>query len=151
MTEQEDALSFDGLDVRPTPVDQLVNNPELTIQQRIDKLQSWKEKGTTIVETRKSQYEESQEVYEFIIRELEGAELALLLKRGVKVRVVCPDCRGTGMRPEDVTSGQYQKAGHAFSTGTATARTERTPVIPDTKKCLMCKGKRWMIMERFKG
>jgi hypothetical protein len=147
--KDDEILSFDTLDIRAVPVDRLAEEDERNIQSRLDRLQTWKDRGYKIVESLKDGHEKAQQNYLFVEQELEGAKLALLLKRGEKVRVECPDCGGTGLRPEDVTSGQY-RTGNAFSAGSTSAHA-KPPLPTDRQKCQRCEGKRWVIMTRFRG
>lgn len=151
--KDKDAMaSFDGLDIRPLSVDRLVQDTEHNITDRRDRLLQWRDRGVRIVETAQAHLEKSKDVFEFVERELEGAELAIKLKRDDIVRVECPACKGTGLRPEDVTSGQYKQPSTAFSTTTSTPRTQQKPTRPTEKqRCQTCEGKRWIIMTRFKG
>lgn len=87
---------------------------------------------------------------DFLEKELKNAELAILLKKDDLVRVICPVCKGSGLKPTDTTSGRItsNRTNSAFETlGKRNVLPEEDPHL----QCNHCKGAKYIIMERYKG
>jgi DnaJ-class molecular chaperone len=137
------------LDIRHVSVDKLASFEMTALVARRERLAELLVEYQEKVVTLQTELEEAQKTVAFLQAEFDNAELAEKLARGDVVRVVCPDCRGTGMKPANVISGQVSK-GSAFESTGKPASTA-TPVIDEHNRCSNCKGQRWVIMERFKG
>lgn len=137
------------IDIRPVAVDKMAafKDEELTSRQaRVTELLN---AYNQYVEDLREELEETERNQAFLETEAKNVELAILLKRGDLVRVVCPICNGSGMKPTDVTTGRIAtNAGSAFETvGKKDARPEDDPRF----QCEKCKGDKWVIMERYRG
>jgi molybdopterin converting factor small subunit len=144
-TRKERLLDQD-IDIRPVHVDRLVtfNDTELESRQaRIEELRDEYEKEVSNLRTR---LEDAEKVHRFLLAEHELVVLARKLKCGDVVRVVCSSCAGTGVKPDDVTSGRIRTPSAFETVGPA------GPPKPDPKSmCSQCEGKKWVLMDRFKG
>jgi DnaJ-class molecular chaperone len=138
------------LDIRHVPVDKLTTLQDRALAGRRGRLVELLAEYKTLVETLQSDLEEAQKNYAFLQTEHENVVLAEKLASGLLVRVKCPACNGTGMKPANVISGQVSKGSAFESTGKAPV-TPTTPVIDEINRCTECKGQRWVIMERFRG
>jgi hypothetical protein len=136
------------IDIKPVPVDKMATFPEANLEDRRARLTVLDEEYTGRVESLTVELEEARRVHAFIKTELANVDLAQKLARGDVVRVKCPACKGTGMKPADVMSGRVQHGSAFESSGT---KTTAAPVIDERNRCPDCKGQRWQIMERFKG
>lgn len=135
------------IDIRPVNVDRLTTFEvhALTVRrQRIEELLAMhNEEGDQL----RKALEANEALFRFLQNEHDAVVLAQQLKQGDVVRVVCPVCRGGGLKPVNVTSGRVQRKS-AFETHGPVAE----PVAaPEGEKCDACQGKRWQLMERFKG
>ena len=137
------------IDVRPVPVDKLAAFKEEELSSRQARVVELLTAYTQYVEDLRSELEATERNKNFLEREFKNAELAVLLKRGDLVRVVCPSCKGSGMKPTDVTKGRVATAaGSAFEKlGNKDAQPEDDPRL----QCIECKGEKWVIMERYRG
>ena len=138
------------IDVRPVPIDKLTTFTEGALKSRHQRLVELNSKYEQRVVTLKTDLAEAERVLRFIQQELANAALAQQLACGDVVRVKCPACQGTGMKPSDVTGGRVRQ-GSAFENTGGGAALNSTPVIDERNRCPDCKGQRWQIMERFKG
>lgn len=136
------------IDIRPVPVDKLVEYQESALDSREQRILELCGEYSQQEDRLTTELEQVQKINTFLGRELENVRLAKQLAQGEVVRVVCPTCTGTGMKPADVQSGHVARAGSAFeSTGKPTS----APIIDERNRCAACKGQRWVIMPRFKG
>jgi molybdopterin converting factor small subunit len=138
----------DDLDVRPIPIDKLATFSAKALEDRHLRIEELCEEYGQRVERLQADLTEAQRVLNYLLKEKENVDLAQKLARGDVVRVVCPTCTGTGMKPADVMSGHVVKTGSAFE---QTSRPTAAPVIDERNRCTDCKGARWKIMDRFKG
>jgi hypothetical protein len=136
------------IDVRPIPVDRLSTFEESALADRHRRLVAYVETYSQRVVSLCDELEEARRVLSFVEREKANAELAQQLIRGDVVRVICPTCDGTGMKPADVAGGRIHQ-GTAFES--SKAATSDVPVIDERNRCVDCTGQRWIIMPRFKG
>lgn len=136
------------IDVRGVPVDKLATFSSEQLAARKAKIVALISAYESCVEDARKHQEKAEKGYTFVQQELVNVELAQQLAQGNVVRVICSTCRGTGLKPADVLSGQIAQRGSAFEgVGGAAA----APVIDERNRCPVCKGLRWQIMERFKG
>lgn len=138
------------IDIRPVPVDKLVTQSDVDLQNRYDRLLALDAEYAAKVDAFQKDLTEAQHIYRFIQKELANVKLAQQLARGDVVRVTCPTCKGTGMKPADVTGGRLFQQGSAFEQ-TRSSGVSVPPVIDERNRCPECQGQRWQIMERFKG
>jgi DnaJ-class molecular chaperone len=136
------------IDIKPVPVDKLATLSEDRLQARHERLTELDAEYSQRVETLAATLEEARRIHVFVQVELVNVDLAQKLARGDVVRVKCPACDGTGLKPADVMSG-YVQQGSAFESSGSKATV--APVIDERSRCSECKGQRWQIMERFKG
>lgn len=138
------------IDVRPVGIDKLVKLPQASLASRAERiatlLTEYEEKCSVL----KVQLEESQRITRFLHQEKDAVELAGRLQREEIVRVVCPTCKGSGMKPTETTGGQLHKK-TAFETIGSTKAPTKEPEIAPADRCTDCDGKKWTLMERFKG
>ncbi len=141
-------MSDDALDVKvqPVPVDTLTTLEDAALVARCETI----ERGVEAYEESCKELEETlaqrQHILAVLRREHDNVILAQKLKCGDVVRVVCPTCKGSGQRPDDVTSGRVR--GSAFENSSLGG----DPTLQDTRdKCKVCGGNRYVIYERFKG
>lgn len=137
---------MDDIDIRPVMVDQLTQFASQDLAIRLTRI----EVLLQVYLLRRADADENlqrlKELCSFLEAEKVKVELAQRLQTGDVVRVVCPDCRGSGLKPTDVTSGRIQ-TGSAFETVHA-------PVVPTDDprlQCGKCEGRKWVIMERYRG
>jgi hypothetical protein len=137
---------LDDIDIRPVMVDQLTQFASQDLAARLTRIE-------TLLQTyllRRADADENlrrlNELCSFLEAEKAKVELAQRLQTGDVVRVVCPDCRGSGLKPTDVTSGRIQ-TGSAFESVRAPVQPENDPRL----QCGKCEGKKWIIMERYRG
>jgi len=93
----------------------------------------------------------AQDTLAFLKRETENLEVSLKLRDGSLVRVVCSVCNGSGLKPTAVTSGVIQ-------TKTAFQNIDQAPTTPPQvqevdpiHRCAECEGKKWLIMQSYRG
>ncbi len=139
-------MSDDALDVKvqPVPVDTLTTLGDDALATRRKTI----EVGVEAYEESCKELEETlaqrQHILGVLRREHDNVILAQKLKSGDVVRVVCPTCKGSGQKPDDVTSGRVR--------GSAFESVGGEPTLQDTRdKCKMCSGNRYVIYDRYKG
>lgn len=137
------------IDIRHVPVDKLAASADASLSAREARLVALREEYEVRITQLREALEEAERIADFLQREYDNVLLAQKLARGDVVRVVCPVCKGTGMRPSNVAGGQISK-GTAFESVGA-SKTTQAPVIDEHNRCRECSGQRWVIMERFKG
>jgi hypothetical protein len=138
------------VDLRPLAVDKLVTLPaEAVVQrrQRAEELVAHFEQRCADLRVR---LEEAQTLYRFLVQERDNAVLALRLQANEVVRVICPTCKGSGLKPTDVLAGQIHRKSAFETVGEPVRRIEPSDV-PETERCSACGGKRWVLMDRFCG
>lgn len=136
------------IDVRPVPVDKMSSFKDEELLLREARVVELLAEYTKYVEILQKELEETTRNRDYLERESKNVNLAKLLKRGDLVRVVCHVCKGTGMKPTDVTTGRVSAlAGSAFETVGKKLAPEDDPHL----QCEECKGAKWVIMERYKG
>lgn len=135
------------LDIRHVPIDKLTvftTDARVARRERLVELCAESQENLMALQDALNQ---AQKDVEFVQSEYDNVVLAEKLACGDVVRVMCPTCRGTGMKPANVISGQVSK-GSAFE---SVGKPPTAPVIDEQNRCTECKGQRWVIMERFKG
>lgn len=140
------------IDVRPVPVDKMAIFKDEELSSREARVAELLTAYTGYVDSLREELEETERNKDFLERESKHVKLAMLLKRGDLVRVICPSCKGSGMKPTDVTTGRVSNiaagSGSAFeSVGNKSTRPEDDPHL----QCPECKGMQWVIMERYRG
>lgn len=136
------------IDVRPVAVDKLTSFDDEGLASRLARVDSLIQEYTTAVAQLETQLDRSKNLLRFLTEEREKVLLAQSLKKGDVVRVVCPTCKGSGMKPTDVTSGRIS-TGSAFE-GIKGGVT-KSPTDDPRLRCPTCDGKKWVIMERYRG
>jgi Zn finger protein HypA/HybF involved in hydrogenase expression len=136
------------IDIRPVAVDQLVQWEVSDLVGRRTRLEDLQTQFQTKVVALQEHLEEVQRIFSFIQAELKQVELAIRLVNEDIVRVICPTCKGTGMKPSDALSGQISKGSAFESVGKPNVA---STFIAEHLRCTSCKGQRWTIMERYKG
>jgi len=130
--------------IRSVPVDQLVSFSEEELANRLDRVTLERDLIKERCASLREELSNNTALLTFLEQQLENVVLAQKLQRGDVVRVVCPTCKGSGMSPDDVTGGRIRGSAFENVGGTVT-------VTPNTKPCKECEGKRWVLMDRFKG
>jgi hypothetical protein len=137
------------IDIKPVTVDKMATWEARALESRLSRieelLQEHRERAVSLQEA----LTDTQTLVSFLEKEHANTQLAQQLSENIVVRVVCPDCKGTGMRPANVTTGVVSQGSAFESVGKPV--TTQTPVIDERNRCPGCKGQRWVIMERFKG
>lgn len=135
------------IDVRPVPVDKLVGFSASELASRHKRLIELREEFQARLAMLKTELEEVEKISTFIQTEYDHVVLAERLLKEDVVRVVCPSCKGSGMRPANVLGGQIHKGGAFESVGKPVSAS----VVDERNRCQECQGQRWIIMDRFKG
>jgi len=149
-TELGELLTDIQVNVCPVAFDQLMQFEAADLQTREETLEKSVALFATRLEALKKRVETDEKVYAFLVAEHEKATTALKVKRDELVRIVCPICKGTGMRTADVLSGKIR--GTAFEgTGAGASSVVRSMEVDPMNVCSTCEGKRWQLMLRFKG
>lgn len=140
------------IDVRPVPVDKLVEFTDLALTQRVERIGVLVKEYQQRITAEEEALKRTKSLFRFLEEEESKALLAVALKCGDVVRVICPVCKGSGLKPVDATSGRIQRKS-AFETVGPAPRTQLpSPAEVDpTDRCKACEGKRWVLMDRFKG
>jgi hypothetical protein len=135
------------VDIRPVSIDKLAGWEESAVDSRLSKITQLLEEHEKGLVALQEEVETRKRLVSFLRDEKRKAGLALELSRGLVVRVVCPECQGTGMRPSDVVGGRISKGSAFEAVGRPQSSTE-----PDARaRCKECNGQRWIIMTRFRG
>jgi hypothetical protein len=137
------------IDIRPMVVDKLVNFTDHALSKRLARIHDLLEEYQVYIEDFSSQLEKCQQIFSFLEDEQSKGKLAQSLKRGDVVRVVCPSCKGSGLKPIDATSGRITRRS-AFEAVGANKKLQPSEIDP-SERCTECQGKRWILMDRFKG
>jgi hypothetical protein len=140
----------DDLDVRPVVVDKLVEFTDQALAQRVERLVVLCKRYEERVASQEEALAQSRQLFRFVQDEQEKAKLAQALKCGDIVRVVCPSCQGSGLKPIDATSGRVQRKS-AFETIGSETKPESSTDIDPAERCKECQGKKFVLMDRFKG
>lgn len=140
----------EDIDIRPVLVDKLVAFTDQALEQRMARIVVLREEYQQRVVEQKEALERSERIFRFIEEEGEKAKLAQALKCGDVVRVVCPTCNGSGLKPVDATSGRIQRKSAFETIGKEPTQANPADIDP-TERCVDCEGKRWILMDRFKG
>ena len=138
----------DDIDIRPVPVDKLTTFGEAALVGRQARLVELIEEYTQRAEQLAIDLKDAHRILVFLQTEKTNVALAQQLARGDMVRVVCPMCKGTGIKPADVLSGRVLQQGSAFENA---GPVKTTTVIDERSRCVDCAGQRWIVMPRFKG
>ena len=138
---------LNDIDIRPVPIDKLTDLKETELSSRRTRIEAHVSQYETHIAELEETLERCKEIYTFLQRERDAVILAQKLQSGDIVRVVCPTCQGTGMKPTDVLSGRIKQSGSAFESKKAKPSREIDPAL----RCTDCEGKRWLLMDRFKG
>lgn len=133
------------IDVKPVVLDKLVKEfTPKAIVQRIDRIENLLKEFNNNKEDLTERLDHVNKVLSFLTKEYDNVLLAQKLQDGVLVRVVCPACDGSGLKPTDVTDGRVTYT--AFET----LKSSTVDIRPEAK-CSKCSGNRWIIMTRFCG
>lgn len=138
------------VDLRPVVVDKLVTLPAEAITQRLQRAEELVAHFDRRCADLRAALETAQVTYRFLVQERDNAILVQKLQAGIVVRVVCPSCKGSGLKPSDVLSGQVHRKS-AFESVGETVRHIEPSEMPETERCTECGGKRWVLMDRFCG
>lgn len=142
---------MEDIGVRPASVDILVTVPAEDIASRRVTLETqlgvYNEKCTQL-RTALTAAETTQRCLQ---QEYDNVILVQQLQSGELVRVICPVCKGSGLKPTDVTSGQLSRKS-AFETVGETVTQIKSPLEVNAKdRCPACEGKRYQLMERYRS
>jgi len=133
------------IDIRPMMVDQLAVFDEPALASRKLRIETLLTLYKNTCETLRMQLDRADQVRIFLEDEYKKVDLADKLARGEMVRVICPECRGSGLRPMDVTSGRIQ-------TASAFEKFQGPPPDKDPRlQCPKCEGQKWLLMDRYRG
>lgn len=138
------------IDIRPVHVDKLVFFKDEELTKRTERVKHLLNHYTDCVTALQQELVETIALKKFLESELKNAELAASIKKDDLVRVICPVCKGSGLKPIDTTSGRItsSRINSAFeSIGKVNLQPEDDPHL----QCEHCKGKKYIIMERYKG
>jgi hypothetical protein len=138
------------IDIRPLNLDRLVQLNEAALasrKARIDALLVEFEERCAVL---KEELDARENITRFLRKEQAAAILADRLQREEIVRVKCPKCQGSGMKPTDTTGGQLHKKSAFESVGQTVSPTKKEEIAP-ADRCTECDGKKWVLMERFRG
>lgn len=148
--ELDELLKVVDINIRPVTFDRLVQFEEVDLQNREGTLVEGVAKFANRIEALKRRVETDTKIHAFLVAEQDKVTTALKVKRDELVRIVCPTCKGTGMRTADVLSGKIR--GTAFEgTGAGGSVIVQNVEIDPMNACPSCEGKRWQLMLRFKG
>jgi hypothetical protein len=136
---------MEDVDIRPMGVDQLAEFDESALATRKQRVEVLLLQYSNTCETLRKQLERADQVRTFLEDERNKIDLAEKLARGDMVRVICPECRGSGLRPLDVTSGRIQ-------TASAFEKFQGPPPDKDPRlQCPKCEGQKWLLMDRYRS
>ncbi|MGD9209142.1 MAG: hypothetical protein PVI90_00125 [Desulfobacteraceae bacterium] len=138
------------IDVRQVPVDKLITFEMGALTSRVGRINTLLSAYIEYVSALQKELEETSSLKVFLEKELKKAELAVSLKKDDLVRVICPVCKGSGLKPTDVTSERIasSRTNSAFeSLGKRVSHPEDNPQL----QCNRCKGMKYIIMERYKS
>lgn len=139
-----------NIDIRPVTVDKLTLFKDEELTKRTARITTLLSYYDDCVISAQRELSEVIALKDFLEKELKNAELAALLKKDDLVRVICPVCKGSGLKPTDTTSGRItpSRTNSAFETvGKKNVLPEENPYL----QCEHCKGAKYIIMERYKG
>lgn len=139
-----------NIDIRPVTVDKLTLFKDEELAKRTTRIITLLSCFEDNITTFQRELNEVLALKDFLEKELKNAELAVLLKKDDLVRVICPVCKGSGLKPTDTTSGRItpNRTNSAFETlGKKKVFPEENPHL----QCDHCKGTKYIIMERYKG
>jgi len=133
--------------VRPVSVDKLTDSSDAFLDDRKKRIEIEKKEVAEKLDVLRKEVVTLESLETFLKREYEHVTLAFQLKAGDVVRVKCPMCRGTGLKEFDATSGKIK--GSAFEhVGSPTIN---QPQDDPAQFCTQCEGRKWILMDRFKG
>lgn len=136
------------MDIRHVGVDKLTQFSLSELTSRETRIREFLHMYEDDLEYLQKELGETQSVLSFIQDELKYVKLAIRLKDGDLVRVICPSCKGSGMKPTDVTTGRVVTTKRtAFESLGKQMNPERDPQL----QCPECKGDKWILMERYQG
>lgn len=135
------------IDIRPIVIDRLVEFTDTALASRIARIEELSQQYERDIEIVEKELTTARQVHQFLLAEHANARLADELRKGEVVRVICPECRGSGLKPTDVTS---ERIGSAFE-GIRGSGVSVDPTKNFKLRCVKCEGKKWVIMQRYKG
>lgn len=138
------------IDIRPVHVDKLVSFKDDELSKRLARILVLLDYYTDYVVSLQSELTDTISLKDFLEKELKNVELAARLKKEDLVRIICPVCKGSGLKPTDTTSGRItpSRTNSAFETvGKKNISPEENPHL----RCEHCKGAKYVIMERYRG
>jgi len=142
---------MEDLGVRPASVDILVTVPPADVASRraiIEKhLVTYNEKceqlRTALTDAEKTQHFLQQEhINVILVQQLQSGEI---------VRVVCPVCKGGGLKATDVTSGQLHRKSAFENVGETVVPMQSSLEVDPKDRCPACEGRRYQLMERYRS
>lgn len=137
--------------VRTLSVERLIGMGAPALQERLQVVAAEHAELTSVVEALTAALDRFVHGVEFLQKEQERIELAQKLVDGTMVRVLCPDCAGTGLKAADATAGRLDvPLGSAFESVGVPASARKKPEVPEHRKCRRCSGKRWVVMPRYR-
>lgn len=139
---------LEDLNVRPIAIDKLVQFQPGALASRLAQVETHLQEYAARCATLRDELSNSERVCEFLEKERDAVILAQKLQEGNIVRVVCPQCQGSGMKPHDMTSGQLSRKTAFESVGSS------SPVpteIDPADQCASCQGHKWILMDRYRG
>ena len=142
---------MDDFGIRPASVDMLVTMPVEDIALRRVTLEThlvtYNEKCTQL----RTALEAAETTRVCLQQEHDNVILVQQLQSGELVRVVCAACKGSGLKPTDVTGGRLHRQS-AFETVGVTVTAIKSPLEVNPKDwCPACEGKRYQLMERYRS
>ena len=151
-----ETLDYGNLDVQPVGIDRLATFSEPDLQARKMRIEVLLAEFQTEVNTLETQLEKAREIFQFLTTELDAVTLAIRLKNGDVVRVTCTACQGSGLKAADVTSGKFLvggqvRSGSAFEGLSGGSASSSAPQLDPAQRCPVCQGKKYQVLERYKG
>lgn len=133
------------VDIRPMGIDQLATFDAVALRARKERIDYLLTVFTARCTSLHATLQKMVATKTFLEEEQQRAVVALKLQAGDVVRVVCPECKGSGLKPMDVTTGRIQT--------TSAFETLKGPVpVKDPRLCCsMCEGHKWVLMDRYRG
>ena len=137
--------------IRPASVDLLVNTSPESVASRRVTLEAHLATYNAKCEQLRTTLDAAETTRKFLQQEHDNVVLVQQLQSGELVRVICAACKGSGLKPTDVTSGQLHRKS-AFETVGEAVVPIRSPLEVDPKdRCPACEGKRYQLMERYRS
>jgi len=140
---------MEDIGIRPSSVDLLVTTTVESVASRREQVELWLARYEARCKELQKNLTEAETTRNFLRLEHERVILVQRLQDGDVVRVVCTVCKGTGLKPTDVSSGQIHRKSAFESIGDAVLT--RPTEIEAKDRCLGCEGRRYQLMERYRG